>query len=115
MDENEYIHELVLKIFDDLKAGVEHYQLEFIAFGKCYGEQQMYITVFFNTEEERNDAFADGVSNEIDRRFFELAKPYDNKGVLNPDRKYIYYDSIENLNKNYQGKMPLYFANIPAE
>ena len=34
MDEKEYIHQLVLKVFDELKDSIEHYQLEFIAFGK---------------------------------------------------------------------------------
>lgn len=112
MDENsEYIHELVLKVFDDLKSSVEHYQVEFIAFGKCYGEDQMYITVFFRTEEERNDAFADGVCNEIDRRFLELARPYDKKKLLSGEKRYIYYDSMENVNKNYEGKIQVYFAD----
>ena len=110
MDEKEYIHKLVLKVFDELKNSIEHYQLEFIAFGKCYKNMQMYITVFFHTEEERNDAFADGVCNQIDKKFLELAKPYDKKNILDSNRKYIYYDSMENLNKNYQGKMPVYFA-----
>ena len=102
MDEKEYIHQLVLKVFDELKDSIEHYQL--------YKDVQMYITVFFHTEEERNDAFADGVCNQIDRKFLELAKPYDKENILNSNRKYIYYDSMENLNKNYQGKMPVYFA-----
>lgn len=110
MDEQEYIHELVLKVFEELKSSIEHYQLEFIAFGKRYDGIQMYITVFFETNEEKNDAFADGVSNEIDRKFLELAKPYDKENLLDSSRKYIYYDSMENLNKNYQGKMPLYFS-----
>ena len=110
MDEKEYIHELVLKVFDQLKDSVEHYQLEFIGFGKCYDGVQMYITAFFKTNEERNDAFADGVCNDIDRKFLELARPYDKKKILTSDRKYIHYDSIENLNANYEGKMPLYFA-----
>lgn len=110
MDQNEYIHELVLKVFDQLKGAVEHYELEFIAFGKCFDDEQKYITVFFKTEEEKNDAFADGVSNNIDRRFYELAKKYDKKRVLSPETKYIHYDSFENLNANYEGKMPLYFA-----
>lgn len=108
--ENEYIHEIVLKVFETLKEGVEHYDVEFIAFGKMHGEQQMYITVFFHTEEERNDAFADGVTNDIDRRFLQLAKPYDTKNILTSDRKYIFYDSMENVKKNYEGKMQLYFS-----
>ncbi len=110
MDENEYIHELVLKVFEELKNSVEHYRVEFIGAGKCYDGVQMYITVFFRTDEERNDAFADGVTNDIDRKFLELASRFDKKKLLKPDRKYIYYDSMENLEKNYQGKMQLYFA-----
>lgn len=110
MEESTYIHELVLKVFDELKNSVEHYHLEFIGFGKCYDGIQMYITAFFQTEEERDDAFADGVCNDIDRKFLELAKPYDTEGRLSSDRKYIYYDSMENVEKNYEGKMPLYFA-----
>ena len=62
------------------------------------------------TTEEKNDAFADGVSNNIDRRFLELAKKFDKKKVLSPEKKYIHYDSFENLEINYEGKMPLYFA-----
>jgi hypothetical protein len=110
MEDKDYIHELVLKVFDDLKNSVDHYQVEFIGFGKCYDGKQMYITAFFRTEEERNDAFADGVTNDIDRKFLELAAPYDKKKILNADQKYIFYDSMENVQKNYEGKMPLYFA-----
>ena len=82
MDEKDYIHEIVLKVFDTLTASIEHYQVEFVAFG-----------------------------NEIDRKFLELAKPYDKKKLLTSEQKYIYYDSMENVNKNYQGKLPLYFAD----
>ena len=114
MDEKDYIQEIVLKVFDTLTASIEHYQVEFVAFGKCYGGEQMYMTVFFATEEERNDAFADGVTDEIDRKFLELAKPYDKKQLLTSEQKYIYYDSMENVNKNYQGKLPLYFADTQS-
>ncbi len=110
MDTQKMIHKLVLKVFDELKNGIDHYKLEMIAFGKCYRGEPMYMTIFFDTDAERNDAFADGVCNQIDRKFYELAKPYDKKNVLVHGKKYIYYDSLENVEKNYQGKMPLYFA-----
>ena len=53
MDEKDYIHEIVLKVFDTLTASIEHYQVEFVAFGKCYGGANVYDCLFCNRRRKK--------------------------------------------------------------
>ena len=110
MKEQDYIHKIVLKVIGDLKLNFsEHYDIEFIACANKNMDEFKYITAFFRTEDEKGDAFADGLCNLIDRQFVNLSMEYDKKNIITNEKKYIVYDSIENLNKNYEGKMQLYF------